>query len=706
LKKEMSDEKSNPSNWYNQLESNRQFVIGAVVLLCCAITIVISLRNPVDYDSFWHLQMGKDLVENRLSPYQDHYSFTYKNETITSPPVLFQVGLYSFVKLFGEWGGFIAFKLLAFLLTIGLMLAWLKQIKAPALVYCLVLPMLVMLIQYRAQLRPELISYSLSIIALILYQRTRLQLSIKAITPIALFLLFWINYHSAILGYVIFFGLFIDIGFKLIKEKAEKNSWLSWAGWGVILVAIGFINSSMAHPVYGSLTFPEVWKGLIEEYQSPLASKQPVSVYILVMIAVTTLAMAAKQRKFGYLVCGGIFLYSGLTMVRMITPTGIIFLGMFAHLLSNTKIKSTFESQSSVQLILPLLLSIAIFFIPLWENITYVRNAMQENRSYTHLFPERLASYMLDNNKTGRIFNSYGIGGFLIHRLTPKSQVYIDGRTGILYPPEHFELFIEARRDAKALSAEIEQYGIDFVVLPSIPYASLVVMEVGGLALDFVDTNYALYSRKDALLPMTGKLWAKPFCWNDEQSTTLSLEWQAAQLNLPANAPVMPLLAIAANYSSAQNREDYLKNLATEDTQYDDSKRFAGYRALDHGLNNLAIELFSSIEFEVRHRKDFLALALAHLRDGQLELTEQILARASKIYWSRLEFNDILIMRGLLTEIRKQKPLEHITQEFLDGIFSQAGSATFSEKNRFVSVATFCGKPQEPAIRQSTKTES
>ncbi|MBV1931623.1 MAG: hypothetical protein KUG71_07890 [Porticoccaceae bacterium] len=43
-----------PANWYQVLESNRQFAIGSVVV-CSAILVVMSLRNPIGYDGYWHL---------------------------------------------------------------------------------------------------------------------------------------------------------------------------------------------------------------------------------------------------------------------------------------------------------------------------------------------------------------------------------------------------------------------------------------------------------------------------------------------------------------------------------------------------------------------------------------------------------------------------------------------------------------------------
>ena len=57
---------------------------------------------------------------------------------------------------------------------------------------------------------------------------------------------------------------------------------------------------------------------------------------------------------------------------------------------------------------------------------------MLENRTVVENHPSTLVDYMLENNLQGRIFNDFEIGGYLIYRMHPNSQVYIDGRSGIL----------------------------------------------------------------------------------------------------------------------------------------------------------------------------------------------------------------------------------------------------------------------------------
>jgi hypothetical protein len=69
------------------------------------------MRPIFAFDTFWHLQMGKDLLESGLSPWVDHYSFSYPGKEIYVVPVLFRLLLHQFVALFGESEGFYLVKL-------------------------------------------------------------------------------------------------------------------------------------------------------------------------------------------------------------------------------------------------------------------------------------------------------------------------------------------------------------------------------------------------------------------------------------------------------------------------------------------------------------------------------------------------------------------------------------------------------------------
>ena len=153
-------------DWFTHLEERRKAILFALFLLLIATLAVTCMRDNQSYDAFWHLRMGQDWVEHGLSPWQDHYSFTYPGAEIKSPPVLFQVAIYQVTKWLGLDFGLKLFLFASTLLILLAAAAWLRHIKAPVLIYCLVLPTLVALLQMRATVRPELVSYAFSILAL------------------------------------------------------------------------------------------------------------------------------------------------------------------------------------------------------------------------------------------------------------------------------------------------------------------------------------------------------------------------------------------------------------------------------------------------------------------------------------------------------------------------------------------------------------
>ena len=136
--------------WTSQIVNIKSAIVGCVLLIAVCSLILTSLRSPVAFDPFWHLQMGKDWLENGLSPWVDHYSFTYNGQNIINPPVFFQALLYLSASHYGVETGFQIIRFGFFFLALGTAILFFRQIKAPAYIYALVIPLLVFLLQLRS----------------------------------------------------------------------------------------------------------------------------------------------------------------------------------------------------------------------------------------------------------------------------------------------------------------------------------------------------------------------------------------------------------------------------------------------------------------------------------------------------------------------------------------------------------------------------
>ncbi len=82
------------------------------------------------------------------------------------------------------------------------------------------------------------------------------------------------------------------------------------------------------------------------------------------------------------------------------------------------------------------------------------------------MYPYNMIEHIESGRKIERVLNSYELGGFLIHRFPFETQVYIDGRTGILYPLEHTKGRLKVGTFAEDLMFQrLQRYDIDAVIL-------------------------------------------------------------------------------------------------------------------------------------------------------------------------------------------------------------------------------------------------
>lgn len=676
--------------WYTWIEQRRRLLIGGMALICFSALLVCARRIFIGFDPYWHLQMGKDWVENGLSPWIDHYSFTFPGADIHTPPVLFQAMLYWFVEQFGQEYGFELLRVACFTLTLGLVLGYLKQVRAPVLVYLIALPLTASLIELRAVVRPELLSYSLTVVALMLYRRANLEMSAKAMVPIALLMWFWSNYHSPIIGYVIFFGFFIDVAVRCFNERAPFNKWLHWLAWGLVVLAVGLLRPGLTHPVYDALVFDYEWRTLIQEYQSPLIYKGVAAIYAFMAVTLLTIITSFRQRRFGYLVILAVLLYAVSTVARLVTPAGIAIVCLFAHVVSEIDWQTHLEAMTRLRQRATGLIVLLLVLLSLSSTVKRPYELFAENIRNDAEYPSDIVAYMKQKDLSGNIFNEYQTGGYLIHELSPHGKVYIDGRTQILYPVAHYKRLLSAQVSPEVLREDAQKYGISLAILANKPWNYYVMHEVGGFGLDFVEAGYSLWVRKDPNFPVLGMLLARPACWSEALVRDLNAENRKATELLPGDSALWPFLDLVIGYSNAPDKAAYLGQIESQGNWDDSSWRFAGYSALTHGFDEFAVALFN--EVKVRVVKDFLGAAQATMQTGNLDKAESILRDASERNWPNLELADVVIMHGLLQELAEARPVTMISDNYFEYLDIHIQDAGLAGKTIEVTPELYCAR--------------
>jgi hypothetical protein len=683
--------------WTEVLEQRKALLVGGVALICLVALLVTARRFNITLDVYWHIRTGMDWLFNGLSPWQDHYSFTFFGEPIKSQAWMFQALVGWLVSQFGVETGLEILRITCFAAVFGLVFLFLKMLKSPALVYLLVLPVLVLLLQYRPVARPEIISYSLIVVSVMLYYRARLQMSVSTMWPIVLLVWAWSNYHSAIFAYVIFFGLFVDTAVRYLRERVAIGWWLQWLGWGLSLLAVGTLKPGFGIPVLGLLvsspdSFSPEWKDLILEYTSlgtRLAGTNfifALGIYATGLLAAVTIALAFASRYFGMAVVCILLIYFAIDMSRLVTPNGVAILCFFAWMIKRANSTKLVQYLPSWSMALILVAALGGFGLSMYSVVLLARQFMADNRTFTTGFPIDVTDYMIENGISGRIFNEHEHGGYLIYRLAPDSKVYIDGRTNILYPPEHARHFVDAKFDPGVLAREIEKYDIDLALLNNSKRTFTVAYDTNVLKLDYVGFEHSLFRKDDPNFPVLGMLLARPACWNVDYLPDVLTERDRALQILPQRSLAIEYFKLLVHYATAADQAAFLAEAEGVDQWNDQMLRFAGYRALERGLDDKAWELFARLrgpEFA-----DFLAVAVSRAAQGDWGAAESVLDNLTSKKWAKVKQFELGILYRLLDQIRRNAGLQLFDEAYLEGLAGQFPDTPDSDV--MPSVDSFC----------------
>ncbi len=608
--------------------------IGRILFLgitACSLMILLvtSFRANVAADTFWHLQMGKDWLENGLSPWVDHYSFTFTGSAIVNPPVLFQVFVYLALENFGAYWGTVVIRVFFYAAILTSIWGFLLTLKVPAIVRLSVLVLSVLLLQYRVLIRPELLGYAFAVIALWLNYKGGKIVSKRTVLPMVFLVWAWSFYHSSVTGYVIFAGFFLDCAVRMKDERSSSRQWVNWFAWGMVTVGVGFMVPHYAHPILETLTLGRDFPSIIE-YRATLDAlrlRGDLGALLLIPIVIFVPFLAVRRKEYGTLLIWAVMLYAGLSYIRMFTLSGIVILLLSAQMLAASEgedPKDVLSGFAHWAMVITICIAMMI-------SANVAMKFMKENLRQGDRYPGALATYMLENQMRGRVFNQYKFGGYLIFRLAPNNTFYIDGRTGILYPSEHFEKYrrLLTVDSVDEFEKEFQRYQIDHI---AVQYEALLhdhLMKEGQFELEFFDSVNALYTRAPANFPLLGRLLTRPGCWQPDGVSALMAEHEKVLATQPEQSALRRFSKFVLGYSQATDQRQFFDDSVERDDWDDAMRRFAGVHFLLNGELNLA-----SINFQAINNRipiDYLAALIANLKIGDQESVDIVSAHLAQM---------------------------------------------------------------------------
>ncbi|VAW67386.1 hypothetical protein MNBD_GAMMA09-3807, partial [hydrothermal vent metagenome] len=533
---------------------------------------------------------------------------------------------------FGKQNGFYLFRLSYIFLLFIFLATYLKQIKSPRLVVFLVLPVFSYFVAHRILLRPELISNILMLLCLILYVRARHSFSHKNLFFVTFLLLIWVNYHSPVLGYIIIFGLFLDRFIHKMFLGEDGYSWKLFYGWAVVVFLVGFVNREGEHFIFSMIDFVVNSKGstTLEYLPARVFYATNKMVHASWALSVCVIAWSFSKKQYGFSFISILLLYFSWSTSRLVTPVAMINIFILAFLLSEYLIKKEYISLK------PVVRRLLMLSIPALALFSYYELAAMAVNEYRHKegrelrletrYPVSVTSYMKNYQSGGKILNPMHIGGYLLNYLAPKFQVYLDGRTNILYPISRMDYYLDMLDSPKVIQTEIKKYDVDYVLLENRPWFLSLVMGVKGMKLNYVDDYYMLFSKENEknAFPVAGLISIVPTCWEESLSSEMKSEYLLAKKVFSDEPHLLTnVLNMLNAYSLSENKKEFLTMQLELGLLPDSIRRLLGVLALKNNMYGISLRYLSKIK--INQRDDLFLMVYDLVMMGEYQDAEKTL---------------------------------------------------------------------------------
>lgn len=416
-----------------RLSTRRLFAVLVILAV-----FIFSLRPIADPDFWWHLRTGQLIFATHQVPQNDPFSSTVTGKPWIAHEWLSELIIYGLYRL----GGFgLLIFIFSALITTAFLLVYLRSPERPFVAgFALLLGALATAPTWGV--RPQMISLLLTSLFLYLldgYQTTR---RVGFILPLPVITLFWVNLHAGfalglgIIGiYILGDGLEFLTRF-LAKEKpipAPRVKGMLWLIGMLALCLLAVVVNPNGPKMYiypfETLTSPSMQQ-FIQEWFSPdfhQGEWQPLAWMILALIGFGLLSRKTSSPTRILLTL--VFGYAALRSMRNVplfvlaaVPVLSEQIGALVQLKSDNPPNSRIFSWLN-----PLL----VVLVTLAAGLRFVSVSGEQAKTEQTQFPYQAVNWILQNHPAGRLYNTYGWGGYLIWRLYPQYPVYIDGRADL-----------------------------------------------------------------------------------------------------------------------------------------------------------------------------------------------------------------------------------------------------------------------------------
>ena len=481
--------------------------VTVIVSLC-----LLKIATPINYDPdlYWHLETGEYIVTHGMLPYSDFFSHTMSGHDWVLHEWLSEVIFYGIVTAAG-FKGLDLFVAVLYTATFYLLFRLCRKVsgtETKALVVALLF--FAPLIGFTSP-RPQLFTYLFFVLYAGVLFDYKYQTSTRLAAALPAVMLVWANMHGASLVGIALLALFIGAEWCTVlmrqhTEPAQKTALKRLTLWALLAAGMTLFNPRFieywTYPFY--VLNLDVAKGLINEWQSPNFHSLHYRYFLaLFLLFFTVLIYSRKKPDLAEIAVPMFFITAGFTAIRHLPFACLAAAPFFALFLRHTPLPQWRSARSKgaglrADMDQNLVCYLNILLLAcVTGSVAYKQSLMSPEALIDVALPVKAASFIETHGIRGRMFNEYGEGGYLIYRLYPERQVFIDGRAD-LYGNEFMKEYFEIVNGSAEWKKKFETRSIDYAVLPKhVPLRQL-LLNGGTFKLVYDDERHSVLVARTA----------------------------------------------------------------------------------------------------------------------------------------------------------------------------------------------------------------
>lgn len=466
-----------------------------LALFFAASAVALNLQQMVDPDLFWHLRGGADIWAAGHPVLKDTWNYLFQGKIWVNQQWLTEVLLARAFALGGFWG-LAALRTVVALGTVALLLSALS--RRPTVARYLAAAVFVACSAKFFLFRTH--TFSFLMMAALLFVLERKQGWRRLPWLCGLFAL-WANLHA-------FFGLGLLVaGCCILAEWWIAGQKFTPAGLAPLAVVPACVAASFINPfgyrvwetAFATLGHSESY--LVTEWwpvwRYPFSANA--GFYLLAGGLILLVALRRKSVSWPSLLAPALLAVMGARSVRLTSVFTLPAMPLLADLIAGLIPEAEAKGEGLPQRWKPMISSALFGFFTLGLSWILSNPISVPSEVRRQDYPVGAVSYLRANGLTGRIFNEFDWGGYIVWAL-PGAQTTIDGRTGVLlFPWGHMTAWRQTVDAELGWRARLEEGNPDFVLLYSDDYIALQLRTDPGWQLLYEDHLSALFGRQPLL---------------------------------------------------------------------------------------------------------------------------------------------------------------------------------------------------------------